>query len=456
MRLKTFIFTIFIAFALTALVMNKSINTLIEQKYHITLFNVENPLLKTLSLPRIWLDNLRAYIFPSQEDLALEESLQSQTKIEPEPEIPEFTEKLEEEIYYPLIDENGTIILEPHSTFLLIGDSMMQGVGMTLVRELQKRDFNVINLAKQSTGLTYPHFFDWQQSLKDAFAKNPNINVVVMMVGANDPYNMPKIKFQSPEWVEIYTQRIQDIIQTTLSHKAIIIWYQVPFVKKEPLNQKLIFLNTLYKENVESAKQVFLDSNAILSPDNAYTAYIKAPNGKSIRLRNSDGIHFSTEGSKLLSQILLDRLEVLQEPHELQEQTQEQENQAKSQVQSTKPAKPINTRNRESNMESSTESNVESNPESNSAPDSVESLDSADSTNSLDYLDSHAMPNTKSTESSDTHNTQESNNSHDSRDFIYQDFNTESARDKSQSTSQDKNIDRDKDSALFQHLYKQD
>lgn len=171
MRLKTFIFTIFIAFALTALVMNKSINTLIEQKYHITLFNVENPLLKTLSLPRIWLDNLRAYIFPSQEDLALEESLQSQTKIEPEPEIPEFTEKLEEEIYYPLIDENGTIILEPHSTFLLIGDSMMQGVGMTLVRELQKRDFNVINLAKQAQGLPIRIFLIGSKASKTLLLK---------------------------------------------------------------------------------------------------------------------------------------------------------------------------------------------------------------------------------------------------------------------------------------------
>ena len=217
MRIYDFILTLIGSFILVALVMNASIYSYIEQKYHIEIFSKDEPLLEALSAPKIWLDALRVKLFPSIEDLALSQSLQDEREKKEERDkktqtMDKDSEKSvwqifmgtntqesifaqKEEIRYPFIDKDGKLVLKQDSTFIFIGDSMMQGVGMTLASELKKRGFSVINIAKQSTGLTYTHFFDWGKALKEAFIKNPHINVVVMMVGANDPYAMPKRKY---------------------------------------------------------------------------------------------------------------------------------------------------------------------------------------------------------------------------------------------------------------------
>ncbi len=298
MKMRSFIFTIVVGFVIVIALMNKSIHSYIEQKYHISLFDVDNEILSAIRAPSIWLDSTREKFFLNQEGFMA----QIQENLESTPP---------EEIRYPLITKEGKIILKPNSTFLLIGDSLMQGVGLTLVRELQKLKINVINLSKQSTGLTYTSFFNWNQTLKDTFEKNPNIDVVVMMVGANDPYHMPKIKFKSERWLEIYNERIADIIDTTLQNDAIILWYEAPIVRKEPLNENMQFLNTLYKAHIQEKNQIFLESNSVLCPDGIYTPYLKDSQDKSLRVRGSDGIHFSSYGSKLLSKLLLERLEIL-------------------------------------------------------------------------------------------------------------------------------------------------
>lgn len=332
MRIYDFILTLIGSFILVALMMNASIHSYIEQKYHLDVFDANEPILEILGKPKAWLDDLRELLLPSVEELALSQSLQDEreksTKEKSKWENLMGTESLDsfftpkEETRYPFIDKDGKLVLKQDSTFIFIGDSMMQGVGLTLASELKKRGFSVINIAKQSTGLTYTHFFDWGKALREAFAKNPHINIVVMMVGANDPYAMPKMKYGSDEWVETYSSRIKEIIDISLENDAVVVWYDAPYVRKEPLNTRLIFLNTLYKSQVDSAKQLLLHANSALAPDGVYTSYVKNEQGRSIRVRGEDGIHFSGEGSRALSRLLLERLEVVQEQISQDENTQ--------------------------------------------------------------------------------------------------------------------------------------
>ena len=331
MRIYDFILTLIGSFILVALMMNASIHSYIEQKYHLEIYDANEPLLEVLGKPKAWLDDLRELLLPSIEELALSQSLQDE--LEKSTKEKSVWERLmgaqsldsfftPEETRYPFIDKDGKLVLKQDSTFIFIGDSMMQGVGLTLASELKKRGFSVINIAKQSTGLTYTHFFDWGKALREAFAKNPHINIVVMMVGANDPYAMPKMKYGSDEWVETYSSRIKEIIDISLENDAVVVWYDAPYVRKEPLNTRLIFLNTLYKSQVDSAKQLLLHANSALAPDGVYTSYVKNEQGRSIRVRGEDGIHFSGEGSRALSRLLLERLEVVQEQVSQDDSTQ--------------------------------------------------------------------------------------------------------------------------------------
>ena len=192
------------------------------------------------------------------------------------------------------------------------------------------------------------------------------------MVGANDPYSMPKIKYGSEEWAETYSARIQEILDTAIANKAVVAWYEAPIVKKEPLNTRLAFLNTLYKDRIEQAKQVFLLSNLALAPDGIYTSYVKNAQGKSVKMRATDGIHFSGDGSRALGALLLDRLLIIQDDPQV-----ENDEESEHILQNANPSQTIlqdtksnsNTKQNslldlfaeESDPESSTQNDVDSN-----------------------------------------------------------------------------------------------
>ena len=67
------------------------------------------------------------------------------------------------------------------------GDSLMQGVAPHVQKHLQEKfDIKTINLSKQSTGLSYPSFFDWPKTIQDTISANKQIKVLVVFLGANE------------------------------------------------------------------------------------------------------------------------------------------------------------------------------------------------------------------------------------------------------------------------------
>lgn len=203
--------------------------------------------------------------------------------------------------------------LQKGDVVVLIGDSLMQGVGITLVSLLKKHGAVPINLSKQSTGLTYSQHFDWEKALANALAEQP-ARYVIVMLGANDPWDMidPEnkaryIKFKTKRWEEIYRARIQSLLTLAREQGAQVFWYEAPYMKKDKLNEGILYLNTLYEDEVQKNDAIFLHSNAVLSEGKVFSAYITRGD-KKIKVRANDGIHFSSEGSRILSKLLLQHL----------------------------------------------------------------------------------------------------------------------------------------------------
>lgn len=218
-----------------------------------------------------------------------------------------------QESYTPLRSiNNPRIQVSEGDGVLLIGDSMMQGVAPYLLRTFKKVKIQGINLSKHSTGLTYKHYFNWELATRDALEKNPHISLVVVLLGANDPWSMKKgIAFKSPLWEEIYTQRIDEILQVAREYGVRVAWYEVPSVREKSLNDKIMYLNSLYEESVKQSGEYFLQSNGIVTQGGKYSAFIKNAKGKSVQVRADDGVHFTTRGYQIMANILLNSLEVL-------------------------------------------------------------------------------------------------------------------------------------------------
>lgn len=230
-----------------------------------------------------------------------------------------------QESYTPIRSiNNPRIQVSEGEGILLVGDSMMQGVAPYLLRTFKKAKIQGINLSKHSTGLTYKHYFNWEVATRDALEKNPHISLVVVLLGANDPWSMKKnIAFKSPLWEEIYTQRIDEILQVAQGYGVRVAWYEVPSVREKSLNDKIMYLNTLYEAAVKQSGEYFLQSNGIVTQGGKYSAFIKNAKGKSVQVRADDGVHFTARGYQIMANILLNNLEVLPLENTSQESKEE-------------------------------------------------------------------------------------------------------------------------------------
>ncbi len=331
MKFLNFLYTCIVSMVVVCYVLHKSIISYIVQKYHYAdnMINMESSFFAFGDSIANNIEQIRVSIFDYNQNefdayqykdskIFKQDETNNTSQIKESDNIKEKINANTENIESNILREykqkgvslhKDRLYVKPNSHFILIGDSLMQGIGMTLVKKLKQEGLMVKNIAKQSTGLTYPSFFNWSNALKQAFTQNPDISVVVVCLGANDPWNMPKITFGSETWKQTYKERIQDIIDIAHNNNAIVVWYQIPAVKNTELNKKILYLNEIYKEVIKENDDLFLSSQAIM-PNGNFTAYINDLDGKSRLVRAQDGIHFARYGSELLSQVLLEYITI--------------------------------------------------------------------------------------------------------------------------------------------------
>ncbi|HEG0313308.1 TPA: DUF459 domain-containing protein [Campylobacter coli] len=323
MKIIRFFFILIIVFILVCLVMNQSIFSYIEQKYHFA-FYPKNDILQEANGFKNKLEQIRAILSNEPLPQNIEENIMVQEDMDELNASNDFIDKNTTiEDIQQTEDENVSFIdntkLEVHKgdEFLFIGDSLMQGVAIALNRDLIDLGLKANDLSKQNTGLSYKSYFDWAKATKEAFAKNPNIKYLVVLLGANDPWDIKKggiyHRFGSDSWIDIYTYRVNEIINIAKQHHAKILWFEIPPVKKNELNEKIQILNKIYSEEILKNKQIFINTKLFFSVNDEFSTYIKNENNKSIKMRTDDGIHFTSNGAKEMSKLLLQHMTIKEE-----------------------------------------------------------------------------------------------------------------------------------------------
>ncbi|TKX32006.1 SGNH/GDSL hydrolase family protein [Campylobacter estrildidarum] len=326
MKIVKFFFILVTVFLLVLIVMNQSISLYIEQKYHF-IFYPQNDILKEANGFKIKLEQIRAIL--SNEPLP-RENIEIETQVNNKTiDIDNHTDlntSVEQNFNKTAQEENTTLEhninfsnhtrleVDPNQEFLFIGDSLMQGVAVALNKNLRNLGLKATDISRQNTGLSYKSYFNWAQATKETLSKNPNIKYLVILLGANDPWDIKKggnyLHFGTPPWKEIYTSRVDEIIKIAQKHKVKILWFEIPPVKKDSLNKKIQILNEIYNQELVKNKEIFINTKLSFSVDNEYSTYIKDENNKSIKMRTDDGIHFTSNGAKVMSKLLLDHIEV--------------------------------------------------------------------------------------------------------------------------------------------------
>lgn len=332
MSVVRFFFILIIVLGLVVVVMNQSISSYIEQKYHFA-FYPHNDLLKEANGFKIKLEQIRAILSneplpqtneeaTNQENKSIDENLSKIDKVSNTLENDENTTRKEtnltliQDANISFID-NTKLELQNGDEFLFIGDSLMQGVAIALNRDLRNLNLKVTDLSKQNTGLSYKSYFDWSKVTNEAFVKNSNIKYLVVLLGANDPWDIKKggnyHHFGSPSWIDIYTNRVDEIIKIAKKHKAKVFWFEIPPVKKEDLNKKIQVLNKIYSDEILKNKEIFINTKLFFSVNDEYSTYIKDENNRSIKVRTDDGVHFTPSGAREMSKLLLEHIKLKEE-----------------------------------------------------------------------------------------------------------------------------------------------
>jgi uncharacterized protein len=192
---------------------------------------------------------------------------------------------------------------------LVVGDSLGIDLGGPLVNDLASTGVVQATLdGKESTGLTRPDYFNWPAELQADIAKiNPQ--VVVVMIGANDPQDFPgppDVPFGNAQWNAMYTQRVNAFMQEATSTGASVIWVGMPPMQNGQLSSEMNVLNGIVASQAATVPNVtYVSAWTVLgSPPGTFSTYLLV-NGQNVLAREPDGTHVTAAGGDLLSQAVL-------------------------------------------------------------------------------------------------------------------------------------------------------
>ncbi len=195
---------------------------------------------------------------------------------------------------------------------LIVGDSLGIDLGGPLQNDLANSGVVTATLdARESTGLTRPDYFNWPaQLLTDLKSAQPQI--VVIMMGANDPQDFPgppDIPYTSSQWNTLYAQRVAQFMQIAASGGAIVIWVGMPPMQNAALSSKMADINAIDQGQAAAQKPSvdFLSIWTVLgTAQGGYTAFITNASGQVVNVRTPDGTHLTPAGGEVLSQQVID------------------------------------------------------------------------------------------------------------------------------------------------------
>jgi hypothetical protein len=192
---------------------------------------------------------------------------------------------------------------------LILGDSLGTDLGHPLQADLADTNVVLATLdAQVDTGLTRPDYYNWPAELQADLPK-AQPQVVVVMMGANDPQDFPgppDVPYGTAQWDQLYAQRVESFMEEATSSGAKVIWVGQPHMQTPTLNAKMTHLDAIFQ--AEAAKNpgvTYFSSAAVLSnAQGQFTSYLTVA-GTQEQVRPPDGIHLAPTGADLLAQAVI-------------------------------------------------------------------------------------------------------------------------------------------------------
>jgi hypothetical protein len=195
----------------------------------------------------------------------------------------------------------------PTATRLAVfGDSLAIDFAKALDR-FYSEDPNlvVVNLGVGDSGFVREDFYDWNTVIGEQIAQN-SFDIAVVLVGINDRQtihvNGESYKALTPEWTNIYQQRIGSFAAQLRIARKPTIWIGLPPMSKSEYSAALSQISAMHRMAAFANGEEYLDIfERFLDEEGKYSSYGPDLNGQRVRMRKEDGIHFSSAGADKLA-----------------------------------------------------------------------------------------------------------------------------------------------------------
>ena len=191
---------------------------------------------------------------------------------------------------------------------LVTGDSQAEFVGQRLVDVAPPGLLRTDVVARNSTGLTRPEFFNWEVNARQEIAaRDPD--AVVMLMGGNDGFNVT-VDDQSygpftPEWETEYARRTAVVMRELASGgRRPVYWAPSPTARDEEFNRIFRIQNFAVERAaraVPGARYVDLYTTI----DGGRFRAISRIDGRRVISRQADGVHFTREGALVPARLVV-------------------------------------------------------------------------------------------------------------------------------------------------------
>jgi hypothetical protein len=190
----------------------------------------------------------------------------------------------------------------------VLGDSLGQMLAQGLTEAFADQpEVAILREAKENSGLVRDDFYDWTKVAQDLLASGRQIDFAVMMIGSNDRQPLRDGKGdtfepRSPAWEEAYAHRIEAIAAMFRDRKIPLLWVGLPVLKSQRLSADANAFNDLYRANAGKAGATYVDVwEAFANDAGEYSATGPNIDGQIVKLRASDGVHFTVAGARKLA-----------------------------------------------------------------------------------------------------------------------------------------------------------
>lgn len=197
----------------------------------------------------------------------------------------------------------------------VFGDSLANDLAKALDR-FYAEDPNIVILAQGmgDTGFVRKDVMDWGAKINEAIAAN-TFDIAVFIIGINDRQKMRindvSYGSLSPEWSAEYQNRVAAVVSALRAANKPTIWVGLPPMAKTEYNKTMSGISEIQRLAAFGGGAEFLDIyERFVDDEGKYTSYGPDLNGKNVRMRKDDGIHFSSAGADKLAFYLAQTLKL--------------------------------------------------------------------------------------------------------------------------------------------------